>query len=194
MDFKTLLKNQGLTDEQVNAITGAMAAEKIYLSSEENIDDRYKKLKVKKEALQDELKEANATIEALKKDNISNKDLQDKVKEYETTIDNLKKDNEKKNFDMALELELTKANVKNSKAIKALLDLEKIKLKDGVFDGLDSQLEELKKTDDYLFNTGEKKKVYNPEGGSKASTGDLATLMKSKDFNLTDYLKNQNKE
>ena len=39
---------------------------------------------------------------------------------------------------------------KNTKAIKALLDMEKITLKeDGVLDGLD--LEELKKTDSYLF-------------------------------------------
>ena len=52
--------------------------------------------------------------------------------------------------DSAVEMAILQAKGKNTKAIKALLDMEKITLKeDGVLDGLD--LEELKKTDSYLF-------------------------------------------
>lgn len=166
MKFEELLKAQGLTTEQIVAITGAMVKEKIYTTNEEKIEERYEKLKLKKETLQEELTE------------------------YEGTIETLKKDNEKKNYDMALELELTKANAKKTKAVKSLLDLEKIKQKeDGTFDGLNEQLEELKKSDDYLFNTGKVKTDYTPSGGSGGGvTGDLATLMRNKDFNLTEYL------
>ncbi|MEG1256894.1 phage scaffolding protein [Clostridium sp.] len=192
MKFEELLKAQGLTDEQIAAITGAMLKEKIYTTNEEKIEERYEKLKIKKEALQEELTEANTTITTLKKDNKGNEDLQKKVTEYEGTIETLKKDSEKKSYDMALELELTKANAKKTKSVKALLDLEKIKQKeDGTFEGLNEQLEGLKKSDDYLFNTGDVKVDYNPAGGG-ASTGDLATLMRGKDFNLTEYLEKQN--
>lgn len=195
MTFEELLKTQGLSDEQIGAITGAMSKEKIYTTNEEKLEERYEKLKIKKEALQEELGEANTTIATLKKDNKGNEELQKKVTEYETTIETLKKDSEAKNFDMALELELTKSNAKKTKAVKALLDLGKVKQKeDGTFEGLNEQLEELKKSDNYLFNTGEVKQDYNPAGGGSASTGDLATLMKSKDFNLTEYLEKQNKK
>lgn len=187
--IKELLKKLGYSDEDITKIENGIKEEKIYLTKEEKIEERYEKLKVKKEALQDELKEANTTIEDLKKNNSGNEDLQKKVSEYEKTIDTLKKDGEKKSFDMALELELTKANAKKTKAVKALLDLEKVKLKDdGSFDGLNEQLDKLKESDDYLFNTGTVKPKYNPQAGDTPWTGDLATLMKNKDFNLTEYL------
>jgi predicted RNase H-like nuclease (RuvC/YqgF family) len=163
MKFEEVLKAQGLTDEQITAIIGAMTENKIFTTTEEKIEERYEKLKIKKEALQEELTEANTTITTLKKDNKGNEDLQAKVKEYEDTIATLKKDNDAKTFDMALELELTKSNAKKTKAVKALLDLEKVKQKeDGTFEGLTDQLEELKKSDAYLFNTGEVKPNYNP--------------------------------
>lgn len=195
MKFEELLKAQGLTDEQIKAVTDAMSKEKIYTTTLEKADERYEKLKIKKEALQEELGEANTTIADLKKDNKGNEDLQKKVKEYETTIETLKKDSENKNFEMALELELTKANAKKTKAVKALLDIDKIKQKeDGTFEGLNEQLESLRESDNYLFNTGEVKPDYTPAGGGSASTGDLATLMRNKDFNLTEYLEKQNKK
>ena len=187
--IKELLKKLGYSDEDITKIENGIKEEKIYLTKEEKIEERYEKLKVKKEALQDELKEANTTIADLKKNNSGNEDLQKKVSEYEKTIDTLKKDGEKKSFDMALELELTRANAKKTKAVKALLDLEKVKLKDdGSFDGLNEQLDKLKESDDYLFNTGTVKAKYNPQAGDTPLTGDLATLMKNKDFNLTEYL------
>ena len=46
---------------------------------------------------------------------------------------------------------LREAGVKNPKAVIGLLEHEKIALKDGKLDGLDAQLEAIKKTDGYLF-------------------------------------------
>lgn len=48
MDFKELLKAQGVSDDQIKAITKSMKENKIYTTSEENIDTRYAKLKEKK--------------------------------------------------------------------------------------------------------------------------------------------------
>lgn len=51
---------------------------------------------------------------------------------------------------------LTNAKVKNLKAVKALLNQENIKLKDdGTLDGVDAQIEGLKKSDAYLFESVE---------------------------------------
>jgi Phage minor structural protein GP20 len=56
-------------------------------------------------------------------------------------------------FDHALSDTLAAAKVKNTKAVKALLDREGLKLneKDGSILGLDKQLEVIKESDPYLF-------------------------------------------
>lgn len=45
MTLEELLKKQGLSDEQIKAITAGMKENKIYTASEENLDIRYGKLK-----------------------------------------------------------------------------------------------------------------------------------------------------
>lgn len=51
----------------------------------------------------------------------------------------------------AVDMAILKAGGRNAKAVKALLDMEKITLKeDGTLDGLD--LDALKKSDGYLFS------------------------------------------
>ena len=70
-------------------------------------------------------------------------------------------DSEKKfadaEFERLLVSELKNAGAKNDKAIRALLDMEKISLKDGVITGLLEQLDVLKAECDYLFNEDETK-------------------------------------
>lgn len=50
-----------------------------------------------------------------------------------------------------IDLKLHTSGAKNPKAVKGLLDLTKVKLEGEELKGLDEQLEELKKSDDYLF-------------------------------------------
>lgn len=62
---------------------------------------------------------------------------------------------------------ILQAKGRNPKAIKALLDMEKIKLKDdGTLEGLD--MEGLKESDGYLFDVEETKTVGTgaPKGGA----------------------------
>ena len=100
-----------------------------------------------------ELSTANQTI----------KDLQETVKKFDgVDLEKLKKDvsdwEEKYNTDIGklkldytLETALMAGKAKNTKAVKALLDLESIKLDGDKLLGLDDQLEKLKKEADYLF-------------------------------------------
>ena len=101
-----------------------------------------------------ELNAANQTI----------KDLQETVKKFDgVDLEKLKKDvsdwEQKYNndigklkLDYALETALMASKAKNTKAVKALLDLESVKLDGDKLLGLDAQLENLKQEADYLFD------------------------------------------
>jgi hypothetical protein len=58
-----------------------------------------------------------------------------------------------------LENSLMKANVKNSKAIKGMLDLDKITIDGDELTGLEDQIKSLKESDSYLFNIEEPTKT-----------------------------------
>lgn len=165
MEFKELLKALSLTDEQINNITAKMKEEKIYTTSLENADERYTKLKGQKADLDEQIKTANATIEGLKKSNKDNEALQKTIQDHETTIENLKKESAQKDFNYALDSALKDNKCKNAKALKALLDLNNIKFNEGKLEGLEGQLNALKKSDGYLFDTS------NPAPSNTGGTG-----------------------
>ena len=165
MEFKELLKAQSLTDEQINNITAKMKEEKIYTTSLENADERYTKLKGQKADLDEQIKAANATIEDLKKNNKDNEALQKTIQDHETTIENLKKESAQKDFNYALDSALKDNKCKNAKALKALLDLDNIKFNEGKLEGLEGQLNALKESDGYLFDTS------NPAPGNTGGAG-----------------------
>lgn len=179
MKFKELLKAQGLTDEQITAITGAMNQEKIYLTNEQNIDERYSKLKNQKAELDNQLAERDTQLEVLKKNNSSNADLLNQLEDLKTANETSKTEYEGRisqmEFDYSLDNSLLEAKCKNTKALKALLNLENIKLKNGKFEGLEEQLETLKNNDSYLFeeapssNTGNVGSFGNPTPSTSTS-------------------------
>lgn len=71
-----------------------------------------------------------------------------KQKEY----DDLVKSYADKEKNTAINQAISNAKGKNTKAILALVDSEKITYKDGKLDGLEDQLKELQKSDAYLFD------------------------------------------
>lgn len=165
MEFKEILKAQNLTDEQINNITAKMKEEKIYTTSLENADERYTKLKGQKADLDEQIKAANTTITELKKNNKDNEALQQTIQDHEATIENLKKESAQKDFNYALDSALKDNKCKNAKALKALLDLDNIKFNEGKLEGLEGQLNALKESDGYLFDTS------NPAPGNTGGTG-----------------------
>ncbi|SCI51678.1 phage scaffolding protein [Intestinibacter bartlettii] len=165
MEFKEILKAQSLTDEQINNITAKMKEEKIYTTSLENADERYTKLKGQKADLDEQIKAANTTITELKKNNKDNEALQQTIQDHEATIENLKKESAQKDFNYALDSALKDNKCKNAKALKALLDLDNIKFNEGKLEGLEGQLNALKESDGYLFDTS------NPAPGNTGGTG-----------------------
>ena len=142
-----------------------MKEEKIYTTSLENADERYTKLKGQKADLDEQIKAANTTITELKKNNKDNEALQQTIQDHETTIENLKKESAQKDFNYALDSALKDNKCKNAKALKALLDLDNIKFNEGKLEGLEGQLNALKESDGYLFDTS------NPAPGNTGGAG-----------------------
>lgn len=151
MKLIEILKTQGLADEQINKIVLSMEENKIYETSLESVDEKYSKLKTKKDDLEAQLKTASETIETLKKNNSDNETLQSTISEHEKTIENLKKEAENKDFNYSLRDALKEAGCIDSKALEVYLTKENLKLEDGKIVGLEEQLNSLKESKTYLF-------------------------------------------
>lgn len=124
MTLEEILKSQGLTDEQVEAVTGEMRQNKIFTSGMENIDIRYGKLKADSDASRAELEKANGLIAELQKAAKGNEGMTAKITEYESEIARLKQEAEQAKIDAAVKVALVEA-----KGVD--IDYLTFKLKDG---------------------------------------------------------------
>ncbi len=95
---------------------------------------------------------------------------------YSTLSDKYEKDTKKlsdslKNaeFNYQLELLIRDEKPKNTKALKALIDLDKLSYENGVISGFSEQIEKLKKEESYLFDSGTLPQFTRPV--SSADTG-----------------------
>lgn len=172
MDLKVLFGSEALTYEQFEEKLKAGNVKLANLTEGGYVD------KNKLDAKQKELDAANTTITNLqdtvkKYDGVDVEGLKKAAKDWETKynadIQAMQKDN-------AVDMAILNAKGKNTKAIKALLNLENVTLKDGKLEGLD--LEAIKKSDPYLFTVEETK----PQGNGNNSAGqrvDEAAAIKS---------------
>lgn len=151
MKLIEILKAQGLTDEQINKILSSMKENKIYETTLENADEKYSKMKTKKEDFEEQLKTANGTIETLKKNNTDNETLQKTISEHKATIEKLEKEAIDKDFNYSLRNVLKEEGCIDIKALEVYLDREKLKLEEGKITGLEEQLTTLKESKKYLF-------------------------------------------
>ncbi|MEA5082708.1 MAG: phage scaffolding protein [Lachnospiraceae bacterium] len=106
--------------------------------------------------------EKKMELEERANDLVDNGELQKKYDElkskYKAETESLKKKVDDVVKNSAVDMAIYKAKGKNAKAIKALIDMEKVTVKeDGTIMGLD--LESIKKTDGYLFDMETKQSV-----------------------------------
>lgn len=125
-----------------------------------------------KKTLEGQIKERDKDIADLKKAAGDNADLskkyQDLQDKYKTDTEALNKKMAKDKKSNAVDMAIMQAKGKNAKAIKALIDMDKVTLKDdGSLEGLD--LEALKKSDAYLFD--EVKNGIEGTGYNKGTAG-----------------------
>lgn len=83
--------------------------------------------------------------------------LKTKSGEYETQIAKLNDTLKNTKINSAIELSIIKEKGKNTKAISALLDMEKITItEDGKIEGLDDQIKSIKENNTYMFDEATK--------------------------------------
>ena len=138
---KEELKALGLNDEQIEKVAEDYG--KNYVPKSQ-FNQKNEELKQAKESLTT----MQSDIEALKKANADNAELSKQIDELNAA--QLKREEEytaqiqKMELDRIVERTLLSSKVKNAKAVRALLDLEDAKVKDGTIKGLDDHLTKLK--------------------------------------------------
>lgn len=148
---REFLKELGLTDAQID---------KIMSENGKDVEKAKGDLSTKETELnstKEQLKKANKQIEEFKEMDIEGiKAAADEYKtKFEESEKTRKEELEKLRFEHKLEGALSGAKAKNIKAVKALLDMEGLKLNKDEIVGLNDQLEKLKEENDYLFESGE---------------------------------------
>lgn len=179
---KEELKTLGLNDEQIEKVVEDYG--KNYVAKSQ-FNQKNEELKQAKESLTT----MQSDIEALKKSNADNAELSKQIDELNAA--QLKREAEytaqiqKMELDGIVERTLLSSKVKNAKAVRALLDLEDAKVKDGTIKGLDDQLTKLKESDPYLFESESKPTGVTPgePHGGQGSTG-----ITQEQFNKMGYL------
>ena len=173
----------GLSNEQMEKIIALHGAdiEELKAKSDELINSKTEELKKANESLQSQIAERDKDLKTLKKQAGDNEELTNQFKElqskYKQDTDNLTKELQQTKLNSAVDSALGKAKVRNTKAAKALLNMDEVKLNDkGELEGLDDQISSLQKTDGYLFDQGNKE-PYQPQGGGGNTDPDPVATM-----------------
>lgn len=169
------LKKLNLTDEQIDKVMSLHGVD--VESTKSKIDE----LNKTNESLQSQIAERDKDLKSLKKQAGDNEELTNQFKDlqskYKQDTENLSKELQQTKLNSAVDSALGKANVRNSKAAKALLNMDEVKLNDkGEVEGLDNQISSLQKTDGYLFDQGSKE-PYQPQGGGGNTDPDPVATM-----------------
>lgn len=183
------LKGLGLEDEVINKVMAEngkdVTAAKQQLSEVEAERDGLKSQLTQRDKDIDDLKKNSGTGEELKNKSRTYSKNKDLESDYQSEIAETKKNS-------AIELALAGAKARNPKAVKALLDNDKLELTDEGLKGLDEQLGALQESDAYLFaQESEKVPKFGFSGNPKAPAGydgSLKENLKSDSFNLTKFL------
>lgn len=158
------LEELGLQEEQIKKIMDLNGAD-IEKAKGESSD-----LQAENEALKSQMSERDKDLKKLRSQVKDNEDLtaqfNDLKKKYDKDTAGLTQKLAANRLNSAIDQSLSKAKVRNNKAIRGLLNMDKIKLDDdGNLTGLDDQIKSLHKSDAYLFDDGAKQN-YNPENGN----------------------------
>lgn len=170
----------GMSKEDAKALIEEVSGS--YVAKED-----YDVLKGQMTVHEDKAKELNKTIKALQKDADASEALKLKLEALEEDLTKKDKEIEKVKFDFKLEAKMKEVGAKNMKAIKALIDMDQVKLgENGDIEGFDTQIEALKESDSYLFEEVGKGTL-GSTGNHKRDNGANAKNPFSKEhFNLTE--------
>lgn len=178
---KEELQALGLTDEQIT---------ELFKINGKDVEKAKGDLATKETELastKEQLKTANTEIESYKSMDVEGikKAADDYKAKYEASEAKAKEELETLKFNHAIENALGAAKAKNVKAVKALLNVEGLKLNGDEIIGLKDQIEGLKKDNDYLFDDTDPAGTGGSKGGG-AKGGGKGTITKE-EFDKLSY-------
>lgn len=140
----------GLTEEQAKKVMDSLDGNFVTKA-------RFNEIKEENKTLKKSVSDRDKQLEDLKKSSGDNAALQQQISDLQKqNADQQKAHDEelaKLKLDNAVEIALSGAKARNGKAVKAMLDMSKVKLgEDGKLSGFDEQIEALKKSDAYMFD------------------------------------------
>ncbi len=145
----------GLTEEQAKKVMDSLDGNFVTKARFNEINEENKTLKRS-------VSDRDKQLEDLKKSSGDNATLQQQISDLQKQNANQQKAHDeelaKLKLDNAIEIALSGSKAKNRKAVKAMLDMSKVKMgEDGKISGFDEQIEALKKSDGYMFDVQEQK-------------------------------------
>ena len=169
-EFLKNLNIEGLTDEAIDKIMGENGKDV------EAIKAKFEAAETEKTALQGTLKERDGQLETLKNSTGDIEGLKKQITELQTVNGEKDKTHAAEiltlKINAAVDSALTAAKAKNGKAVRALLNLDKVELSDdGTVKGLADQIKALQGAEDSKFLFDEAAKKTTVKGASPAETG-----------------------
>ena len=171
----------GMPEEEANTLIEEQKAK--YVS----VDD-FNTTKAEIEVYKNNADTLNETIKSLEKEAGLSESLKLQIEDYKTKMADKDSQIQKIKYDAKLEIALNGANARNIKALRGLLDMDKITLgEDGNIAGLEEQLTTLRETDGYLFIEDKPAGL----GGTKTTPRKSATKnpFSKEHFNITEQCK-----
>lgn len=166
-ELLTSLVNGETTVEDVLAKIEADTKDRVPRS---RLNDKNEEIK----ELKEQLTQRDTQLESLKAQATDSEALTTQIQQLQAENEEIKNGYEAKllqrDFDAILDGALRDAKVKNTKAVKALLDINLDAFKDGAITGLEDQIKALKESDGYLFDApteGLKGKTPTQQGGGR---------------------------
>lgn len=174
------LQGLGLSDEQVDNVMA------MHSSELNDIRSNLTAAEQERDSFKNQLESNQTELAKLKDSQKDNEELQSQLDDLQGKFDesSSKASNELEQVrkESAIDLELVKSGARNPKAVKALLDNDSVKFDDDGIHGLSDQLDKLKESEAYLFETGDAGKPNpfpkgNPSGGVPANENKLAEVL-----------------
>lgn len=178
----------GLTEEQ---------AKKVMTSLDGNFvtKTRFNEVNEENKTLKQSVAERDKQLETLKKSSGDNEELKKQIETLQQQNADQKKAHDAEmaqlRLDNAVEAALTAAGAKNLKAVKACMDMTKVKLgEDGKLTGWNEQLSAVQKSDGYLFEGKQQQKFkgFQPGASGGVKPGTKVDMSKMTYEELADYI------
>lgn len=180
----------GLTEEQ---------AKKVMTSLDGNFvtKTRFNEVNEENKTLKQSVADRDKQLETLKKSSGDNEELKKQIEALQQQNADQKKAHDAEmvqlRLDNAVEAALVAAGAKNLKAVKACMDMTKVKLgEDGKLAGWDEQLSAVQKSDGYLFEGKQQQKFkgFQPGASGGVKPGTKVDMSKMTYEELADYIEN----